>query len=101
MITSPSLRPALNAYKEAYQTGSSSGTNGTALLRCRPANTRSPLTEKGRAPRQPPRPSQPAQTNHIEIELNPPPKITGVVRDPSGAAVPGLTLSVVSQLGSQ
>ncbi|MCX6924261.1 MAG: carboxypeptidase-like regulatory domain-containing protein, partial [Verrucomicrobia bacterium] len=39
------------------------------------------------------------RTNRIEIELNPPPKVTGVVRDPSGAAVPGLKLSLFPNWG--
>ena len=39
------------------------------------------------------------QTNRLEIELNPPPKITGIVRDPEGKAVSGLTLSVFPNWG--
>ncbi|MCX6925509.1 MAG: carboxypeptidase regulatory-like domain-containing protein, partial [Verrucomicrobia bacterium] len=39
------------------------------------------------------------RTNRIEIELNPPPRIAGVVRDPSGTAMPGLALTVFPQWG--
>ncbi len=90
----------VQASKEAYQMGGSSGSNGVTLLRL-PAgeyhvsaykeNSRSEGTaatvENGR-------------TNHLDIELASPPKITGVVRDPSGAVVPDLQLSVFPNWGN-
>ena len=90
---------SINAFKEAYQAGAGSETNGVALLRLPPGeyqvsaykdNSRSEPTaatvESGR-------------TNRLEIELNPPPKITGVVRDASGKAVPDLQVSVFPNWG--
>jgi protocatechuate 3,4-dioxygenase beta subunit len=90
---------SINAYQQNYQRGVSAGTNGLALLRLPPGeykvsaywgNSRSEgsdaTVEAGR-------------TNHMEIELNPPPKIVGVVSDPSGAAVPELELSVFPNWG--
>jgi protocatechuate 3,4-dioxygenase beta subunit len=90
---------SINAVKEACQTGAGSETNGVALLRLPPGeyqvsaykdNSRSESTaatvEGGR-------------TNRLEIELKPPPKITGVVRDASGKAVPDLQLSVFPNWG--
>lgn len=90
----PVVEASVNAAKEAYQTGTGSGTDGSALLRLPPGeyqvsayrqNSRSEPTSVTVAA---------GQTNRIEIELNPPPKITGVVHDPSGKAMPDLTLSV-------
>ena len=37
------------------------------------------------------------QTNQVELELAPPSRITGVVRDPTGAPVAGLTLTAFPQ----
>lgn len=95
----PLAEASVNASKEAYQTGAGSGTNGTALLRLPPGeyqvsayrqNSRSEAASVTVAA---------GQTNRIEIELNPPPKITGVVRDASGQAIPDLTLSVSPNWG--
>jgi len=92
----PISEAGIRVFKETYQTGASSGTNGVALLRLPPGeyqvsaysmrdNAHSEETAVTVAT---------GQTNRIQIELSPPPKITGVVRDPSGAAVPGLKLFV-------
>ncbi len=95
----PIAGAGVSAYKETYQRGVGSGTNGLAVLRLPPGeytvsankdNSRSEGTtatvEAGR-------------TNRLEIELSPPPKIAGIVRDPAGAAVAGLELSVLPNWG--
>jgi protocatechuate 3,4-dioxygenase beta subunit len=95
----PVVGASVNAYKQGFQGGAGSGTNGLALLRL-PAgeykvsvfkdNSRSEGTDAG---------VETGHTNHIEIELNPQPRITGVVRDRSGAPVPGMELSLFPNWG--
>jgi hypothetical protein len=95
----PLAEVSINAYKEAYQTGAGSGTNGTALLRLPPGEYQVSAYRQNSRSEATPATVATGQTNRIEIELNPPPKITGVVRDPSGKAMPGLTLSVSPNWG--
>lgn len=95
----PLAKVSISASKAAYQAGAGSGTNGLALLRLPPGEYQvSAYRERARSEATPATVAA-GQTNHIEIELNPPPKIAGVVRDPSGAPVPGLTLSVFPNWG--
>jgi len=95
----PLAEVSINAYKEAYQTGVGSGTHGTALLRLPPGEYQVSAYRQNSRSEATPATVATGQTNRIEIELNPPPKITGVVRDPSGKAMPGLTLSVSPNWG--
>lgn len=95
----PVLGASVSAYKQGFQGGAGSGTNGSGLLRL-PAgeykvsaskdNSRSEGTDAS---------VETGHTNHIEIVLNPPPRITGVVRDSSGAPVPGMELSIFPNWG--
>jgi protocatechuate 3,4-dioxygenase beta subunit len=88
----PFAAAGINAYREGYQAGASSDTNGIALLRLPPGEYQvSAYGEKARSEATAATVAL-GQTNRIEIELSPPPRITGVVRDPSGAAVAGLQL---------
>jgi hypothetical protein len=87
---------SVNASKQSYQGGTGSGTNGLALLRL-PAGEYKVSAYKDNARSEGSDATVEAgRTNRLEIELNPPPMIAGVVRDPSGAVVPGLQLSVFS-----
>jgi Carboxypeptidase regulatory-like domain len=95
----PLAEVSINAYKEAYQTGAGSGTNGTALLRLPPGEYQVSAYRQNSRSEATPATVATGQTNRIEIELIPPPKITGIVRDPSGKAMPGLTLSVSPNWG--
>ena len=95
----PIAEANISAYKEAYQTGSRSATNGAALLRLPPGEYQVAAYKDNSRSEGTPATVATGQTNRIEIELNPPPKIRGVVRDPAGTAVPGLTLSVFPNWG--
>lgn len=95
----PVFGASVSAYKQGFQGGAGSGSNGLALLRL-PAgeykvsayrdNSRSEGIDAS---------VETGHTNHIEIELNPPPRIAGVVRDASGAPVPSLELSIFPNWG--
>jgi protocatechuate 3,4-dioxygenase beta subunit len=95
----PLKEVAISAFKEAYQAGASSGTNGLALLRLPPGEYRVSAYKENSRSEGTAATVETGRTNHIEIELSPPPKIVGVVRDPSGAPVPGLELSVFPKWG--
>jgi len=95
----PLAEVSVSVYKAGYQTGVSSGTNGIALLRLPPGEYRVSANRQNSRSDGTAATVEMGRTNRIEIELNPPPKITGVVRDPLGTVVPGLTLSVSPNWG--
>ena len=95
----PVAGAGINASKEAYQGHAPSGTNGLALLRL-PAGEYQVSAYKDNARSEPTAAKvESGRTNRIDIELNPPPKIAGVLRDPSGAPVPGMELTVFPNWG--
>ena len=96
----PIADAGINAYKKAYQAGAGSGTNGFALLRLPPGEYQVSAYKETRRSELTDATVEAGRTNHIEIELNPPPKIAGFVRDPSGAAVPDLRLFVLPNWGN-
>ena len=95
----PVAQAIVSTSKETYQMGTAADTNGTALLRLPPGEYQvSAYKENSR--------SEPAMagvvvglTNRVKIELSSPPKITGIVRDPAGAPVAGLELSIIPTYG--
>jgi hypothetical protein len=90
---------SVSVYKAGYQAGASSGNSGVALLRLPPGEYRVSAYRENSRSEGIAATVESGQTNRIELELNPPPKITGVVRDPSGAVVPGLELSIFPNWG--
>ena len=89
----------VNAYKESFQSGAHSDSNGVALLRLTlgdyqvmatiesvPANQTSVSVEAGR-------------TNRVEIEIAAPQKITGIVRQPDGQPAAGVLVRIVGGFG--
>lgn len=90
---------SINAFKDTYQAGASSGPDGIALLRLPAGEYRVSAYKENSRFEGTAATVENGQTNHLEIELNPPPKITGVVRDPAGAPVPGLELSIFPNWG--
>ena len=95
----PLAEVSVNVYKAGYQTGVSSGTNGIALLRVPAGNYQVSASKQNSRSEGTAVTAETGRTNRIEIELNPPPRIAGVVRDPSGTAMPGLALTVFPQWG--
>jgi hypothetical protein len=95
----PVAGAGVNAFKEAYQGYATSGTNGLALLRL-PSSEYQVSAYKDNSRSEPTAATVEAgRTNHLEIELNPPPKIAGVVRDASGKVVPDLQVSLFPNWG--
>ncbi len=90
----PLAQVGVNVSKGAYWTGGTSGTNGITLLRLPPGEYQVAAYQDNSSSQGTSATVEMGQTNRIEIELSPPPKITGVVRDPAGAPVSGLQLKV-------
>jgi protocatechuate 3,4-dioxygenase beta subunit len=90
---------SINAFKETYQTGAGSGTNGVALLRLPPGEYQVSAYKNNSRSEPTAATVEDGRTNRLEIELKPPPKITGIVRDASGKAVPDLQVSVFPNWG--
>jgi uncharacterized GH25 family protein len=95
----PIPQASIYAYKKGYQGGGSSGTDGLAQLRL-PAGKYTVSASKDNSRSEGKSATvEGGSTNRIELELSPPPKVVGIVRDPSGAAVPGLRLALFPYWG--
>jgi protocatechuate 3,4-dioxygenase beta subunit len=95
----PIAGAGVSAYRQAYQGGADSGANGLALLRLPPGEYKVNAGKDNWHSEAADATVEAGRTNHVEIELSPPPKIAGVLRDPSGAPVPGMELSVFPNWG--
>ncbi len=95
----PIAGAGISAYKPGYQTSSGSGSNGLAVLRLPPGEYKVWANKDDSRSEQSDATVEAGRTNRLQIELSPPPKITGVVRDPTGTPVPGLQLSLLPNLG--
>ena len=89
----------ISAYMKDYQASANSSTDGFALLRLPPGKYQITASKENSRSKATSTTIEAGRTNRLEIELNPPPRIKGVVRDPSGAAVPGLDVSVFPNWG--
>ncbi|MGA2864991.1 MAG: carboxypeptidase regulatory-like domain-containing protein [Verrucomicrobiota bacterium] len=96
----PMAQAEANAFKGAQWEQAVTGSKGVALLRLLPgkydvrvradgvdSEVMSVIIETGK-------------TNRLQVELAPPPRITGTLRDPSGAPVPGFHLRVFPEMHS-
>ena len=90
----------VNAFKTGYATYSPSGSDGRALLRLPKGEYRVSAYKEDSRSEIAAASVEAASTNRLEIALKPPPRITGVVRDASGAPAPGLELSIFPGWGS-
>jgi len=94
----PSVR--VNAFKETFQLGAESDSNGIALLRLPPGEYQVFAYKENWAAENVTATVEPGKTNRVEIELSPPSKITGVVRNPDGTPAAGLKIILVGIFGS-
>jgi len=97
----PIAEVGIHADKEAYEAGAVSGTNGLALLRLPPGEYNVNAYKDRSRSEGATATVEAGLTNHLEIELSQPPKITGTVRDPAGAPVAGLRLFIMQNWGNE
>ena len=90
---------SVNAFKTGYTTYATSGSDGRALLRLPKGEYRVSAYKENSRSEVATASVEAASTNRLEIALKPPPRITGVVRDASGAPAPGLELSIFPRWG--
>ena len=90
----PLFEATVNAYRLEHQAAAPTDRNGVALFRLPAGEYRVSASEEGWRATTASRPQEvrAGQTNQVELELAPPSRITGVVRDPGGAPVPGLVV---------
>jgi len=91
----PVAQVGVNVFKDGYAAGQSTDSNGLVLLRLPPGNYRVNAYRDNSRSEQASATVEAGATNHSELEIAQPLKITGVVRDPAGAPVEGLQLRVV------
>jgi len=92
---------SINAYKEAYQGGTGSGSNGIALLRLPAGEYSVHAYKEGARSERNEATVEEGRTNQLQIELAPAPKVAGLIRDPSGAAAAGVRVSVFPNWGNE
>ncbi len=96
------LSPAMaTAFKEDFNTWAEANTGGVAVLRLPGGDYQvSASAYVGNSHSEPVRTVvETDKTNRLEVELSAPPMTRGVVRDPSGAPVPGLSLLIFPPYG--
>jgi protocatechuate 3,4-dioxygenase beta subunit len=95
----PVPQVSINAYAQNFQTAGSSASNGIALLRLPPGDYQLTATKENSRSENASATVEAGKTNRVEIELSPPPKVTGVVRRPDGQPAAGLDVRIVGAGG--
>ena len=95
----PLTHVMVNAYKESFQSGALSGSNGVALLRLPPGDYQVMASQESVLGGQTSASVEAGKTNHVEIEIAAPQKITGIVRQPNGQPAAGLLVRIVGSFG--
>jgi protocatechuate 3,4-dioxygenase beta subunit len=96
----PRAEVDVNAYREAFSAAAQSGSDGVAWLRLPPGAFRVAAHAEGWQSEDTAATMEAGQTNRVEIELTPSPKITGVVRRPDGQPAAGLPVQIVGVFSS-
>jgi protocatechuate 3,4-dioxygenase beta subunit len=85
----------VNAYKEDFQAAGKSGTNGVVWLRVLPGDYQISAYQDRWRGDPVPASVQAGETNRVEVELSPLPKIIGIVRRPDGQPAVGAEVKVM------
>ena len=96
----PLENASIRALRGAFSASGSADSNGVALFRLPPGEYRVFASIANAVAHGYSTTVESGQTNRVEIELIPPPSITGVVLDPSGKPAPGLKVSLASAFNS-
>lgn len=91
----------VNAYQQNGAGAAISGTNGLARLRLVPGEYQVATFSTGRRTENSSVTVEAGQTNRLEFELAPSPKIRGIVRLPDGKPAPGLPIRIVGDHSMQ
>jgi hypothetical protein len=91
----PLAHVMVNAYKESFQSGARSDSNGIALLRLPPGDYQVMATQESIPGGQTAASVEAGKTNRVEIEIAAPQKITGIIRQPDGQLAAGLLVRIV------
>jgi uncharacterized GH25 family protein len=89
----------INAYRENFQTSAKSDTNGVALLRLLPGDYQINANRDNYRGDPQSATVSAGQTNQLEMELSPPPKVNGIVRQPDGQPAPGAEVRMIGHGG--
>ena len=92
VVSTNDLQPLPNVAVSCERLTAYTGNDGKALFRVAPGKTWFSVSKPDWSP-QVVNNIELGQTNHILIQMIPPPRISGVVRDPSGAPAPGVRVS--------
>jgi protocatechuate 3,4-dioxygenase beta subunit len=91
----------VNAYKEGFQSAATSDSNGIAHLRLPPGDYQVIATQSSGSRGQASASVETGRTNHVEIEVAGPQKITGLVRQPDGQPAARLPVRMVGSFGGE
>ncbi|MGD0743862.1 MAG: carboxypeptidase regulatory-like domain-containing protein [Verrucomicrobiota bacterium] len=95
----PLAQVMVNAYKQNSQSAASSDSNGVVRLRLLPGDYQVMASRASVPGNQTSASVAAGQTNRVEIEIVPPKKITGIVRQPDGQPAAGLPVKIVGGFG--
>jgi protocatechuate 3,4-dioxygenase beta subunit len=93
VVATNNPKPVANAEVSSGRSIAYTGSNGVVVLRSTPGKVWLSISGKGWLPLQSTVETEPGRTNRVQVELVPSPRITGVVRDPSGLPAAGVLVS--------
>ena len=91
---------SVSVYKNAFQAGATSDSNGVAALRLLPGDYQVSAYKEGWRSENLTASVDTGKTNHLELETTPPPRLTGIVRRPDGQPAANLPVRIVGEYSS-
>ena len=90
----PAAEASLNVYKEHYDAGTTTDAGGVALMRLPPGEYHVSAYQRDALSEPTTIEVEAGKTNHLELVINPSPRITGMVRNSAGAPVSGIKVTL-------